>query len=183
MMLSMIRILMDYLRWMSMSKFFKKGQMEVLGIALVVVIILFGIMIALRLSSSFQPTENLDAKELFELQEMTDNFLSSVLSSQTTCLNQDISDLILDCATTRISRCGGVDSCEYLNTTFTHILNETFNSIEKSYAFRIAQDPENPLLYLSYQCDFARSVEGESDSYLLPVIRSTPVEIRLKVCY
>ena len=121
----------------------KKGQMELIGIAIVVILMSLGILFMLSFGISKKgPT----FKQEFTNKELVSNTLSTMLRVKAHgCGDLTIEDLMQDCS----SLSGGsincvldenlIDSCDYLNKTISVIFERTFESWQRSYFFEITK--------------------------------------------
>ncbi|MFZ5954980.1 MAG: hypothetical protein ACOYT4_01015 [Nanoarchaeota archaeon] len=103
-----------------------KGQQEIAGFALIVVVVLIAGFIFLIITAK-KGNDNVNSKEI-------DNFLSAMMHSTTNCAieyepNYDnIQDLIQSCFNNK--KCSNLNrnSCEYLNETLDNMMTEMIKS-------------------------------------------------------
>ncbi len=104
--------------------------MEIVGLALIVVLIGLVLLFAVQYAFKKQPQTIQKAKE----KTTADNFISSMLKTNTLCLKRTIGELIQDCALARSTDCGnGQDSCAYSKTTIQFLLENTLKKWNKQY--------------------------------------------------
>ena len=150
----------------------KKGQMEVMGMVLVVALISIGLIFVIQ----FVILQDHDTgrKGYIESQRAA-NLLNSML--QTTaldCGDQQIKALLRDCALTNEITCdNGKKSCAYLNDTINVILNNTLKHWGKSYYFNAS---DTGLV-------FGQECTGSYDSKFYPVqAEHKTIIVRLMIC-
>jgi hypothetical protein len=125
----------------SKIKLKNKGQAEIIGITIVMVLIMLGIIFVIRFV--VMPDEY-DIKQEFDKSQTAANFMDSLLKTTTTCNQLTITELIQDCAEnianpnhlyscpadTVLGICeNGCRSCEFLNQSIEYILNHTLNEM------------------------------------------------------
>ena len=106
----------------------KRGQTEMLGLAIVVILIAVGMLLFIRFSL-LSPKE--DLKKTFVATETAYNILGSALDTSTPdCKpNTDLTSLLADCAVFESIICNdGKGSCELSEMVLDTILNETLIS-------------------------------------------------------
>ena len=127
----------------------KKGQMELLGIALIVVIVSIGMMYLLVFMVG-KPAKLLHAT--YVEKEMSQNFIGALLRTQSRdCKGIAIGDLLQDCA--NYESTGGnilcadeTSSCQYVEKQIADILQQTFYRWEYSYRFRVYREQRHPII-------------------------------------
>jgi hypothetical protein len=118
--------------------------MELLGLAIVVVIVLLGIMLVLRFFF-FNVQENPVAGP--QDTQLGANFLDTLLETTMVCRDVPLSVLLKDCAeggsmtcdaiTSGTTTIGGGDSCQTANATIQYLLNSTLGKWGRKYEFFI----------------------------------------------
>jgi len=109
------------------------GQMEVFGLAVIVVLVSIGFFIFVSYKMNHK-TDNPQAE--FTNDKMANDFVLSIIDvTVSECPNYNIQDLIIDCAKNHQISCGGEDSCIAVNRTIYLLLNKTF--IERNAKFRL----------------------------------------------
>ncbi len=112
----------------------KKAQMEVFGLAIVVILIFIGMIFAFRF---FNPASTDDVKSRYVDEVIAQSMLTSMFSINTTC-SLDMTELAKDCSIRNSYYCDGVLSCEYLDETIGNILSNTLEVWRKPYEFTIS---------------------------------------------
>ena len=157
----------------------RKSQAEIMGLAVIVVLITLGLLFVIRFTI-FQPKPEI--KEEYTKTELTANILNAMLKTTTDCNNQDITELLQDCAAFRDVYCSingdYGDSCYYLEYFIPNILEKTLDEWKRSYEFK-AGTKQNPdlLSFSSGDCT------GERETKLYPIPTDVgPVTVRLSIC-
>ncbi|MBI2655915.1 hypothetical protein HYX06_05845 [Candidatus Woesearchaeota archaeon] len=156
----------------------KKGQMEIIGLAIVIIIILIGLAIAVRFMT-FKNPENTRAG--FVSAELASNTINTFLETTAeNCLKSKMKDLIQDCAEGTERICGnGQGACAFVRSAADEIFTKTFRKWKTNYKFLIYSDPNHPFVNLESGC--AASQEKVSDTFFIPVTAAT-VYVKLDIC-
>jgi hypothetical protein len=108
---------------------FKKSQMEIMGLAVVVILITLGIFFVIQFIVLKEPSQ---VKKTYTQTQSAANLLNSMLKTTTKdCIETSISQLLQDCVahfsseTNQILCEDGNHSCKYVNNTIKYILNNT----------------------------------------------------------
>ncbi len=112
----------------------KKGQMEVFGLAVIVILITVGLFFVVKFKMNEKPVQY---QKEYILDQGATNFVISILDVGVDECDQTykLSELLKDCASHRNNiECRGYDSCQLSNKTISTILNRTF--VEWNYKFR-----------------------------------------------
>ena len=121
----------------------KKAQMEMLGIAVVVVFLALGIYFVVQFNLN-EPTES---KNVYTQSELAYNTITAIITTNAAdCPYWDLATLLIDCADYLDS--GGQlvckeenghenKSCEYLNYTVRHIMNQSLDVWNKNYLLNV----------------------------------------------
>jgi len=104
----------------------KKGQLEVLGLTIVIILITLGILFVIKFVILKEPPE---LRKSYTRTEIASNTLNAILRTDTPCRSKSITELYQDCAAAypsgSIDCGGGVTSCKYANDTVKLILDGT----------------------------------------------------------
>lgn len=115
----------------------KKAQFEIMGIAVLVVIIMLGMLIFFVLSQSSRE-ENIVKQ--YSNAEFAQGFLEVLLKTNVNeCKGYYMEELIRDCASTNQISCttsGDKDSCEKAEDTAKAMLDGTLKKYNKGYSFK-----------------------------------------------
>lgn len=112
----------------------KKSQMEILGIAVVILMVIVGLLLMIMLISPFeQRSVVVDVART----EIGANTLNTLLKTNTGCRQMTISELITDCVDGPNADCSGADSCAYAKTVTAFILKQTLNAWKIDYQYDV----------------------------------------------
>ncbi|MCK4589217.1 MAG: hypothetical protein KAT77_02155 [Nanoarchaeota archaeon] len=123
-----------------MWKFTRKGQLEVFGLVIVVILISLGMLFLLKFVL-FKPVG--EERATFTRGKLAENTLGALMNTVTTCRAESkvtISDLIQYCAENQ--DCDGGDSCVFLKEVVEEILSKTLQVWNKDYEFRVGSGPD-----------------------------------------
>lgn len=152
----------------------KKSQMEIMGLAIIVILISLSFLFVLRFNITKKPEK---FHEEFTQIEMASNFLNTLL--QTTapnCYKLSFKELFQDCGKGPTLICEDKDSCQYLEEKTSMILGKTLDVWGIKYEFNAYTKEDSPKISLG-KC------EGEKRSKLFPLPLSTSsMYLRLDVC-
>lgn len=178
----------------------KKAQTEMLGIAIVVILISIGILFIV--ANAMKSSNAKSQKTEFSERQLATNILASILSTSTECQNDRISTLMIDCGSNAGRPCGGEDvsgvfiyptsdPCEYLRDVITVMLNETLSKWKKKYQFS-AYVSQGDVLISVNNSDVNRECLGgegtglryiQKDSYYLPLyMTGGTMTVELSLC-
>jgi hypothetical protein len=130
----------------------KKSQMEMMGLAIIVILISFGLLFFLRFSlmkPSTTPTQE------YKKSALASNFINTLVETDAAnCSNVKFSDLFKDCAENNNGGAGGlilcrlpgmqIHSCEFLRLQTVSILDETLAKWGIDYYFIATTDKKKP---------------------------------------
>lgn len=170
----------------------KKGQMEILGIAIIIVLVILGFLFMLRFAT---PGEAANLKERLGRAQIANNVLSAMLKTgDTTCdplKKPKIEELLIDCAENKENGgsvvCLGQLSCIYVrNVIDNKILTKSVGKWKLGYEFSVKQSGL-PLFQpikitpagIIGPCP--ATAELDAQTYLLPTTTGM-IEVTLKVC-
>lgn len=150
--------------------------MEILGLAIVVVIVLVAMIFVLRfLIIEKQP----EYRKPFLSSEMASNMLNSFLKTAAMqCSQLTMTELLVDCAQSKTITCSdGRYSCDYAKATAKTIFDKTLVEWRVKYGFSVYTDVDNPFISLGEGCT------GEKRSKLFAIPSSTAtVYVYLELC-
>ena len=158
----------------------KKGQMEILGLAVVVVIML----VAAVFVVSFGFNKPSNYRTDFIRSEIASNILNTFLKtnakdcSQLTISQPTMEELLQDCAQGRSIMCSNnQESCRYAESTANEIFTKTLDKWKMKYEFLVYADANSPLIRLGSKCS------GEKDSSTWPIpISGSIMYAKLDIC-
>jgi len=152
----------------------KKAQMEILGLAIIVILITLGILFAFSLASE----ETTDIEAAFEQKNLAASYINTLLGTSTACYGATFRELIQDCAQGGTIFCDGKDSCDYVKEQADSISQLVLQKRKATYALKL-KGP-GPVEGLSSGLE-------ECPGELMPSIQYIPtkqgtVTIRLDLC-
>ena len=158
----------------------KKGQMEIIGLAVVVVIILVAAVFVVRFG--FNKPTNYRAD--FLSSEIASNILNTFLKtnakdcSQLTISQPTMEELLQACAQESGVVCStNQDSCQYVESTANEVFTKTLDKWKMKYEFLAYADANSPLIKLGIKCS------GEKDSSTWPIpISVGSMYAKLDIC-
>lgn len=114
----------------------KKSQTEILGLAIIVVFIAIALLFVVKFminSSAESPREE------FIQSELASNILGSAIDATTDCRNQDIADLLKDCAENNPGsfKCGSLYSCEFAENELSRMLSGFMDAMGGGKAYKL----------------------------------------------
>jgi len=120
----------------------KKAQMEILGIAIVVVLATLGMLFVVKYSMTSSKTT-----QSYKTTATAENFLSVLMATSTDCNGLIFSDVLKGCASGTVD-CNGEDACDYAKTMMTNLLDASLGVQSLSYyvmAFKEDKDNNEPI--------------------------------------
>lgn len=162
----------------------KKGQMELLGIAVIVVFLALGIYFVVRFNILKEPGET---KKIYTQSEIASNMLSALVATTAVdCGNIKMLELIIDCADyysingSNICRTANNKNatCEYMNYTISRIFNQTLDTWGKNYIFNITTEAGPVYSMKSQNC----SGNKRAGQFFFPTGTRGLMLIELDVC-
>lgn len=159
----------------------KKSQMELLGLAIVIVLIAMGILFIIRFSVLKEPSET---KKKYTFSELASNTVSAMLiaNSGEECKNINIRDLLIDCAE-HFSSNGSIicedgnKSCFYVREATRSIFNKTLDTWNRNYQLNVSTSSNTVLNSSRGSC----LGERKSSLFFFETLEGT-LFIRLDVC-
>ncbi|HLD88711.1 MAG TPA: hypothetical protein VI894_00745 [Candidatus Nanoarchaeia archaeon] len=158
----------------------RKGQMEIMGLAMIVILLSVGLLFYLRFSIS-KPEQQ--AKEEFTKSERASNMLSSLLSTTTDCRDASIKSLLVDCAGNPTIFCSGKSSCEYSYGLIDKLFNKTIKSWKAKYDFTVSVKTSGSQRRIMRVNSSACYGERETKFETIPLYPNPGnLEARLEIC-
>ncbi len=167
----------------------RKSQMEVMGLAIIVVIVIIGILLSLR----FMKSSTVDETESdFTDSTLASNMLNVMLKTDLDCSGKDLemSNLLQDCAEDVKNKdycyVGDSDPCAKAQGIIEFLLEETLVEMKKDYYFE-AKLYDDVKISLPAEPTCTSESVGKaystriSESYPLPTKKGT-MEISLAIC-
>ena len=158
--------------------FTKKSQMEILGLAIVVVLILIATIFVVRFIA-FAPPANY--RNTFVSAELASNTLNTFLrTSAGACSQLTMTELLQDCAQAASVTCdNGENSCDYAESTAKSIFSKTLNSWNMSYEFLAYTNINEPYFRLGRKC--SEEFDKSSKQFPIPTNAGT-MYVKLDIC-
>ncbi len=171
-----------------MNKKGKKAQMEMLGLAVIVVVVSIGMLYVFAFIVN-RPAAFIHPK--FMQKEVSQNFLIAISKTTTDCKGQSVVELLRDCATNKEMCCVenpdnscGLDSCTEVNGVIGDTLERMLKTWQLPYRFRAyINDPlANPVLPLTaLDPKFSNLGCNENKDQEAPGILHIPLENKLQL--
>ena len=153
----------------------RKSQMEIMGLAIIFVLVILGVLFAIRFVLT-KPDTGL--REGYVESRLAYNMVNSIRGMSTECNGATVERLLQDCAATGMINCKGMDSCTYAKAQIGAILNKTLEAWKKSYEFSMSGSPR----VLSIRFNNTRC-KGELEAESQPIAtKSGTVTIKLALC-
>ncbi len=147
----------------------KKGQAEIIGLVIIVIMITLGMLFLVRFALDENPE-----KKIFTRKGLAYSSMSALMKTQVVCEKesgpQSLSigqELIEDCALDKPYTCSGKDPCTFLAESVQEMLNETLGIWHKEYVFKsvlLVGDGEDLLENNPVRSDFDCEHAREKDS-------------------
>ena len=152
--------------------------MEIIGLAVIVIIILIGMVIAVRFMAFKKPDS---ARAGFVSAELASNTINTFLETTAMeCSKAKMEELIQDCAQETERICSnGQGSCDFVRSAADEIFTKTFRKWKTKYRFLVYVDPELPFVDLESEC--TDNQEKVSETFFVPVTAAT-VSVKLDIC-
>lgn len=153
----------------------RKGQMEILGLAIIVVLImlgvLFAIMFVLRAPSS-------DTAAKYRESQLAASIVTTMLGTTTSCRGATVTELLQDCAVFERLDCNGASSCDEADAAIEEMLEGTLQAWKRSYTFNITGAYNVARISSSFG-----DCSGEIEATTNPVpTAGGPLQVTLQLC-
>lgn len=167
----------------------KKAQTEILGLAIVVVLVIIATILVVKFGFS----KSTNVRNDFTSSQEASNILNTFLkTSASDCSQLTMTELLQDCAQGTGIVCGnGEDSCGYVKSAATAILSGTIGAEKKKYEFLACSnfnlkeikcyDP-TPLVKIDNPPDI-QPCPGQKKLKIFPIpINSGTIYVKLEIC-
>lgn len=154
----------------------KKSQMEIMGLAIIIILISLGMIFVVKFVVLNKPTE---FKKSFTQTELASNIINSFLrSTSSDCYGLSMTELLQDCAQSKTITCeDGLTSCAYVKEVATIIFSKTLVLWNLDYEFKTYVDEDSPIFKLGETC------ENDKVSKLFPVPTAVrTLYVKLDIC-
>ena len=156
----------------------KLAQTEIIGLAIVVILVILGMAFVTRFKMTEEPAQH---KKEFTQAELATNMLNTFLrTTSDDCSEYSMTELLQDCGENPDHFiCVGdtVRSCDYVKQEAQKIFDETLGKWNINYEFKVFHEEENPILTLGQVCS------GNKKSKTFPVpTNSRTLLVKLDIC-
>jgi len=154
----------------------KKSQTEIMGLAIVVILLVVGMTFVIKFMMS---REQVDYKTQFTHAEIASNTLNTFLKTKSQSCNElSMTELLQDCSQSKSIYCqNGENSCDYSEETAKFIFSQTLEEWNKDYEFKVFRQEEDPIINLGERCP------GNKKSKTFPIPTSSgTLSVKLDVC-
>lgn len=129
----------------------KRSQMEIMGLAIVIILLLLGLVFVVRFVMLKNPS---GVRPGFVPSQLASNTLYSFLNSNVEeCSGIQISELLRICAQGRSVNCGSIQiGCDYIEEKATFIFNQTLDKWNYEYHFEVHFKNGDTLIELGTPC-------------------------------
>jgi hypothetical protein len=167
----------------------KKGQIEMFGLAVIVILISLGFFIFVSFKSQQKPD---NPQKEFTNDKMANDFVLSILDvSVKDCEEYSVKDLIIDCSRDHRLRCNGQNSCIAVNESVNIMLNQTFMTRAMKFRFysegiRYMTEDGNiggELFDVSYRNCTSKSNQGQAGRAIVSTYPAPNVYLYINICY
>ena len=153
----------------------KKGQHEIMGLAIVIVLIIIGILVIAKLNSFGTASYKKD----YEQSELASSMLNTLLAATgRDCNWLSMMQILQDCAGNPNSRglCNAENSCAYFEQQAKEIFGNTLDSWKINYKFSVFYNEESPIIELGKQC-----INKKSELFPVPT-EPGALFVKLDIC-
>lgn len=151
----------------------KKAQTEIMGLAIVVILIVLGATFVIRQIITKEPV---DYKKEFTQAELASNMLNTLLETTAKDCDYTITELLQNCGQSGSIECNNMGPCQYVEETAKHIFSKTLEEWNIGYEFK-AYDSINEKFVLGKTCI------GNKKSKIFPIpTGSGTLSVRLDIC-
>ncbi len=160
----------------------KKAQFEMIGLAIVVILIVLGMFIAIRLKMIEPPTNT--QKEYAQTQ-LASNFLNTLILTNTDCGDRLMRELLIDCADTGAINCpDGKDSCKKADEIMDKILSQTLVKWQKKYLLTLRKTENLKIGIDDKSSDCNKNMERSMPGiYYYNLPQQGTLTVQLDLCY
>ncbi|MAE42762.1 hypothetical protein CMO93_03250 [Candidatus Woesearchaeota archaeon] len=153
----------------------KKAQTEIIGLAIVVILLIIGMTFVIRFMMTKEPV---DYKKQFTQAEIASNMINTFLKSTSQDCNElSMTELLQDCGQSMSIHCNGKVSCDYVEETVQDIFNQTLEVWKINYEFKVFQQEEIPKFTLGTPCPASK----KSKTFPIPTSSGT-LFVKLDIC-
>jgi hypothetical protein len=149
--------------------------MEILGLAIVVVLLLLAATFVIRFLLVKKSPEY---RKAFVNAELASGMINTMLKTTAKdCSKATMKDLLQDCSSLQSLMCdNGMDSCSYFNDAADSIFGATLDAWNYKYFFTAKSGQETPFIKKGSECPPGK----KSKNYIVP--NAIPIEVKLDIC-
>lgn len=153
----------------------RKSQMEIMGLAIIFILVIFGVLFAIRFVI-MKPES--DLRKDFQQSQLAASMLTGIRGTTTDCKDATVEQLLQDCAAEKRITCPpNKNSCQKADDVIGHILRETLYQWKKAYNFSITGPSVSQITYANGDC----SGEKEVKTHPVPT-RAGTITLKLELC-
>tara|TARA_Y100000031_G_C8180085_1_gene366009 strand:- start:91 stop:585 length:495 start_codon:yes stop_codon:yes gene_type:complete len=138
----------------------RKGQMELMGLALIVVIMVIALFMAIVFLARSPPST---VKESFQYDQLATNFIVALL--KTSDCDVTVEKLIQDCSLQQRITCGGETSCDQVKSTIQEIKNNTLDEWGLYYNLVVDMPVDFEIIFASPECAEGQQVNRATEGF------------------
>ena len=164
----------------------KRGQMEIMGLVIIIVLIIIGVLFGIRFVIKKEPPS---LAQEFRQTRLAANLLSSMLGTTTPCHDTTVTQLLQDCAIGGGVRCststGTQNSCDFVDGVISTMLGLTLETWRQSYYFSIKGPTRVQAINYGWPEDVVdnKGCLGEREFKMQPIpSRAGVLSLRLEIC-
>ncbi len=157
----------------------KKAQMEILGLAVIIILITLAGLFVLR----FVVLKPVEIKTSYTMKSLAVDTLTAMLRTNTECYGETVKDLLMDCAESYTEKgdilCeNGQFSCQFVKDMINTTLAKTLKTWNRNYIFNASTRDKTLMTFSNGGCKAAKMIEPA----IQPLPTSNNLEVRLDVC-
>ena len=155
----------------------KKGQTEILGLAIVVVLVLVATTFVIRFLVNKSPA---DYRKNFVAEQLASNMVGTLIRTTTDCSKLTVTELLQDCSQSGTISCSNKNSCEFVEDTAKFIFSQTLDKWNYKYEFKAyyASDSNQLLMHrIGQQC----KGDKEQGTFSIPT-NTGNINVELNIC-
>ncbi len=153
------------------SKGNTKGQMEMIGLVIIVIIVTMAILFYVSYSVNSSKSGKKSVYSEFVDVELANSFVSTLLQTSVEgCSDVQVRNLVKDCGTNPRQVCPGINknSCQLLEEIVLEVINETFDVWQYNYWFTIDFNNTNPIELNTTDCSDVSVGQSSPASFPIP---------------
>ncbi len=153
----------------------RKAQMEIMGLAIIFILVIFGVLFAVRFVIT-KPQS--DVRKEYQQSILAAAMLSGIRGTTSDCKGVTVEQLLQDCAAEKKLSCPpNLDSCQKAKNVIEILLRETLYEWKKAYNFSISGPSVSAITFANGDC----SGEKEVKTHPVPT-RAGTITLKLELC-